>query len=291
MILWSEKCACSSLTYWIEHNFEELAQCRSKPGTYLNKPRAYLHKRGYNHNELSDARELLANNSLIEHLIVSHREPVKRMTSSFVNKFMIRGKHILPFNSNKLETFSKDFLETYKSLKRSNPRKKYRLKTRDGQQNHASIIMKLSLKKFVATIIHPTINRDSLNDHFCPQITSQSQWEDYSKIVEASKAVHPLRVAQFDKDLERINQRMGLDDFLPEKTNSTRLPGENWSFSEQAEASNLNLAKLCSMKIVPKSASLRKLLVSKTKLDDRFKEVFQFDYKLGQHLDHLTQSG
>lgn len=285
MILWSEKCACSSLVYWIEHNFQELSQC---PG----KPRAYLNKEGYNYNQLGEASEFLANNAAIEHLIVSHRDPIKRMASSFVNKFLIRGEqgHILPLVPQKLQRFSKDFLETFDSLQRKNRKKNRTQKSRKRKTNHASIIMKLSLKKFVSTITHPTTDRDALNGHFSPQITNQSQWDDYSKIVDASKAVYPLRVESFDQDLERINQSMGLDNFLPEKKNSTRLPNEDWTFSEQVETSVFNLAELCEMKTVPKGASLHKLLRSKSNLDNRFKDTFQFDYQLAQHLNHLSNS-
>ena len=285
MILWSEKCACSSLVYWIEHNFQELSQC---PG----KPRAYLNKEGYNYNQLSEANELLLSNTAIDNLIVSHRDPVKRMTSSFVNKFLIRGEegHILPFVPQKLQRFSKDFLETFDSFQRKNRNADPGKKRKKRKTNYASIIMNLSLKKFVSTITHPTTDRDALNGHFSPQITNQIQWDIYTKIIEASKTVHPLRVESFDQDLERINQSMGLDNFLPEKKNSTRLPSEEWSFSDQAETSVFNLAELCEMKTVPKGASLQKLLASKSNLQNKFKDTFQFDYQLSQHLDHLSNS-
>ena len=282
MILWSEKCACSSLVYWIEHNFQELSQC---PG----KPRAYLNKEGYNYNQLSEAQELLSNSDPIEHLIVSHRDPVKRMTSSFVNKFLIRGEqgHVLPLAPKKLQRFSKDFLEMFDLLQRSN-RQQDRAKKR--KRNHASIIMKLSLKKFISTITHPTTDRTALNGHFSPQIINQIQWDEYTKIVEASKTVHPLRVENFDQDLERINQSMGFENFLPEKRNSTRLPSEEWTFSEQAETSIFNLAELCNMKTVPKGTSLQQLLKSKSNLRNKFQDTFKFDYQLSEQLNHLSNS-
>lgn len=285
MILWSEKCACSSLVYWIEHNFQELSQCSGKP-------RAYLNKEGYNYNQLSEASELLSNSNAIEHLIVSHRDPVKRMTSSFVNKFLIRGEqgHVLPLVPQKLQRFSKEFLETFDSLQRKNKKNGRGQKRKKRKTNHDSIIMRLSLKKFLSTITHPTTDRDALNGHFSPQITNQNQWDDYTKIVEASKAVHPLRVESFDRDLELINQSMGFDNFLPEKKNSTRLPSEEWTFSEQAETSVFTLAELCNMKTVPKGASLQKLLTTKSNLESRFKNTFKFDYQLAQKLDHLSNS-
>ena len=102
--------------------------------------------------------------------------------------------------------------------------------------------------------------------------------------------MYPLRVESFDRDLAHINQSMGFDDFLPEKKNSTRLPSNEWTFSEQAETSVFTLAELCNMKTVPKGASLQKLLATKPNLDQRFKNTFQFDYQLAQELDHLSNS-
>ena len=78
--------------------------------------------------------------------------------------------------------------------------------------------------------------------------------------------------------------------FYQRRKNSTRLPSDEWTFSEQAETSVFTLAELCNMKTVPKGASLQKLLATKPNLDQRFKNTFQFDYQLAQELDHLSNS-
>ena len=99
------------------------------------------------------------------------------MTSGFVNKFLIRGEqgHVLPLAPQKLQRFSKDFLETFNSLQRKNKKNDRAQKRKKGKANHASIIMRLSLKKFISTITHPSTDRDALNEHFSPQITNQHQ--------------------------------------------------------------------------------------------------------------------
>ena len=285
MILWAEKCACTSLVYWIDHNFEELSEC-------TDKPRAYLGKEGYGNYNFIDAEELLLNKVPIDHLIVSYRDPIKRMTSSFVNKFLIRGERglVLPENTKQLQKFSRNFLETFIAL----PSKKQDESESEGRKikriNYTKAIKKLSLKKFILTISHPTIDRNNLNGHFSPQLINEKQWDLYARIAKYSKAVYPLRVENFNQDLERINQSMGFDNFLPEKKNSTRLPSEEWTFSEQAEASIFNLAELCNMKTVPKGESLQQLLKSKSNLRNKFQDTFKFDYQLSEQLNHLSNS-
>ena len=288
MILWAEKCACTSLVYWIDHNFEELSEC-------TDKPRAYLGKEGYGNYDFSEAKELLLNNVPIDHLIVSHRDPVKRMTSSFVNKFLIRGEQglVLPEDPQKLQKFSKSFLKTFIALQRKQQDEQDESKTKKRKRkrvNYAKAVNKLSLKKFILTITHPTIDRNDLNGHFAPQLANKKQWNLYNNIVKCSKEVYPLRVESFDEDLKYINQSMGFEDFLPEKKNSTRLPIEEWTFSDQTEASVFTLADLCSKKLVPKSASLKELLTTNSNLRKRFKNTFKFDYQLIQHLNHLSSS-
>ena len=284
MILWSEKCACTSLVYWIEHNFQELSQC---PG----KPRVYLSKEGYANYQFSAAKELILHKTPIDYLIVSHRDPVKRMTSSFINKFLIRGKHglIIPQNPKNLQKFSKSFLKTFASLQRKQDQSKT-IQRKKNRVNYAKCVMNLSLKKFILTITHPTTDRNNLNGHFSPQLINKDQWNLYNKIVRSSKEVYPLRVERFDQDLEHINQKMGFENFIPEKKNSTRLPSEEWKFSDQADTFLLNLSELCSKKIVPTSASLQQPLTSNPNLRRRFKNTFKFDYRLSQHLNHLSNS-
>ena len=285
MILWAEKCACTSLVYWIDHNFEELSEC-------TDKPRAYLGKEGYGNYNFNEAKELLLNNVPIDHLIVSHRDPVKRMTSSFVNKFLIRGEQglVLPEDPKKLQKFSKTFLKTFTALQRKQQDESKTKKLKKKRVNYAKAVRKLSLKKFILTITHPTVDRNDLNGHFAPQLINKKEWNLYNNIVKYSKTVYPLRVESFDQDLKYINQIMGFEDFLPEKKNSTRLPLEEWIFSDQIEASVFDLSELCSKKLVPKSASLKQLLTSNTNLQQRFKNTFKFDYQLIQHLNHLSNS-
>ena len=281
MILWSEKCACSSLVRWIEHHFHELAQCSGKPKIYLNK-------NGYKYKSLSETEELLSHNTPIDHFIVSHRDPIKRMTSSFVNKFLTRGKNgvLLPLNTSKLEGFSFKFLEIFESLFLNKSELNVNKK---NQKDYNSIIGNLSLEKFIQTITHKSIDCESINGHFSPQIVNHNHWTQYINIAKTARAIYPLRVEKFNQDLSIINQRMGLEEYLPEKKNSTKLPSNEWNFSDKHIASELNLRELCNMRMIPKSASLAQLLSLKPSLNDKFTEAFKFDYQLLAHLEASSE--
>ena len=245
-------------------------------------PRTYLNEQGYNYKSFNKIKDLLSQNTPVEHLIVSHRDPIKRMTSSFVNKFLIRGKKglILPFNQNKLEGFAIKFLDKFHdiSLKTCNQA--------DSKSPKDTAIMRFSLESFIATAIHKSINRKKLNGHFAPQIINKSQWETYESLVSASTNVYPLRVENFDSDLGKINRSMGLENFLPDKKNSTNLPDSQWQFSSGIQASRAKIQELCEQKIIPKSSSLEQLLDTRPWLHKNFKKVFRYDYILSSYFDN-----
>ena len=285
MILWSEKCACTSLVQWIKNNFEELSECQGKPRSFLNKNR-------YNYNSLHESKQFHLDNIPVDHLIISHRDPIKRMASSFVSKFLMRGDpaHILPLKPKKLQRFSKEFLEIHHSL--DNLKKQRVIKHNKIRRfNLEATLFNLSLKKFITTLVNPMNDLVALNSHFSPQIINQEQWTDFMRIVDHAKRVYPLRVETFNQDLLKINQCIGFDNHQIEKKNATCLPNDQWKFSDEAETSTYKTAKLCSLKLVPNGTSLQRLLESNSSLYLKFKDTFKYDYQLSQYLEKFSSPG
>ena len=276
VILWAEKCGCTSLTQWMQYSFSEMKGCKGKP-------RKFLARKGYNHLNINHLKRLINEEVPVDHLIISHREPVSRMTSSYVNKFICRNGKLIDNQSISKEDFSTQFaaqvLDYEDSRNQTNPKKEIK----EGNKSHS-----FSLETFLDFITSEHVSLRRVNSHFTPQVEHVRQWRKIKMIMGHAKTVHPLRVDRFNSDLERINSEMGLD-FIPVKENSTELPSSEWGYSSQAETGLMKPEELWERKLIPNKHCTLALLSKNDILQERFRHTFRFDNRLRKLLDNPSE--
>jgi len=272
IVLWSQKCACTSLSRWIKHSFEEAKSCAK--GT---SARTHLAKTGHNFKDINNLQSLTCGDQPVaKNIVVSYRDPASRITSSFVNKFHVYQNRTIFDGQQEIQGFSWKFSNALiQDLHESKG-----VKRKPGD---------FSLKEMILFLYRHRDGLDAINAHFTPQLHSQLQLKTIKSMDRAQIRIFPLRVENFRNDLKTINKRFELK-YLPASVNSTVMPGKDWVFSESDELINWPVSQLFLKKVIPKAKSLQSALDRDADFKAKYMEVFQHDYALMSWLESRRQS-
>ena len=272
IVLWSQKCACTSLSRWIRHSFEEAKTCAK--GT---SARTHLANTGHDFKDINNLRSLTCGERPVANkIVVSYRDPASRITSSFVNKFHVYENRTIFDGQKKIQGFSRKFGEALTQDLRQ---------TKGAKRKPGDF----SLKEMILFLYRHRDGLDAINAHFTPQLHSKAQLQAIQSSDRAKIQIFPLRVENLRNDLKTINQRLKLR-YLPASMNSTATPGDDWVFSESAELVDWPVSHLFREKVIPKAKSLRSALDQDAEFKAKYMEVFQHDYALMDWLESRRQS-
>ena len=262
VILWSQKCACTAIARWIKKSFHEAKNCQKGLSA-----RTYLAANGYNFKDL-DNLNALTDPQLggVKHAIVSYRDPISRITSSFVNKFHVYETRTIFNGDKRMQGFSYNFARKLAKDQRKNQN----IKRQTGD---------FSLKEMINYLHKRQHKLDEINPHFTPQIYRPSHLEAIQSLRAKHIKLHPLQVERLTDDLKIINKKLSLK-YTPPHFNSTEKPGDDWSFSDHPELTQMPISELFKQKLIPKSGALRSCLATDMDLQKKVYELFHYDSQL-----------
>ena len=267
-VIWSQKCACSSVVDWVVNE-----QFLTKGIEVDGDKRAFLQSSPYTM-PLKYMRPLLELNA-IKFVAFTTRNPMQRMYSSYINKFVIRnGKYLKKISQ--LESFSKEFLQEVISFEADST-------SLDNPANQPAFVSAhgdfgLSFYSFLRFIIKNSSTSSRLNAHFRPQILSGSTLNLFKRIKRKTK-IFPLRVESFDDDLRRINECVG-SSYIPPHINSTKLPSDSCKTLNSFELLSETSFSLIEAESLPSKESLAKFFQHHPKLKSSFMKFFDHDFSL-----------
>tara|TARA_B100000886_G_scaffold339210_1_gene303980 strand:- start:588 stop:1424 length:837 start_codon:yes stop_codon:yes gene_type:complete len=261
-VFWSPKCACSSIVIWLKKYIElNCEESNIKLNNLKNDPRFWLNQKGYNYPKWQNIIPL-ANNH-ITHFVFLTRNPYSRIVSSFLNKFIVyKGKTLK--NIDQLEPFARNFIVKYSNSNLEN-------KPSIDKEGNFSI----SLFEFI-DIIDKTKELLNLNDHFRPQITSKTEFNTITQLLDSKHISEKIiiKTENFSKDITKLNQSINFN-FVPPKVNSTMKKG--WELINDQEVINLKNTELINKKLMP----TKNALLSFIRNNENCKlNCFRFDKKI-----------
>ena len=272
VILWDQKCACTSISKWIKASFEEAQQAGKKQST-----RTYLGLNGYNFDNIRNLNPWIqSSGGEIQHVIISSRDPVSRIASSFVNKFPVYKNRTIFAKNKRIQGFAKSFS---KDLLQE-------IRHQSGAHRPRGAF---ALDDLIRYLYQQKDDLDSINPHFTPQISTAKRLEIIKSLINSNIRIYPLRVSNFSEDLQKINNSLGLET-MPSFVNSTRLPTHEWRFDGTGSSASKRVSILHQEKLIPNAKALRDLLHKKPDLQEQFQDLFQYDFALQNAMNELSNN-
>jgi hypothetical protein len=223
----------------------------------LKKGRRYLLKNGFLITP-ERAESFILNKNF--KLIIFIREPMARIASAFINKFIIRSGKPLRYPKG-FEIFAKKFIAD--------------LYEHDG---YLGDYKGLSFIEFLNYIGFSIKNQLKLNSHWSLQ--SSGLTNELKEII-LSKNCFIVKQESFDYDLKKVNLAFGLN-YLPEKRNASHW-SENWrDLPKNKDCSELTNQKIVRRIIITKD----NLLLDSTKAD--IARIYHADFELFSYLSKET---
>lgn len=257
-VMWSPKCACTSVVEYVSHyNFHNCSE-------YSEQKRRLLADTGFNLN-INNLKDLI-NKGECQHLAVSTRDPIKRITSAFLNKFLYRyGKPVYPNAIAAATPWPAEFVKqcavhTYSDIPPA-----------ICQSGNIDIC----LARVITFLSSNSTNLAKVNSHFRPQIINKNQL-NFIKEISKKVSTYWIRTEKFSSDLEFLNNQLSVPAYVPDRANESSLP-KGWTTSEKAEDTYKQISELTKMKLSITSKSTEQLIESNNL---PFKEKWDFDYKL-----------
>ena len=162
-ILWSPKCACGAIGNWAKAAIQEFEDFTIDADPHFGADARFnLNRRGYNFS-LYNLKALIKTGN-INIVAISVRDPVSRMHSAFINKFLIHQGNVLKNFSN-LELFAKDFIKLASRTPQKGQHKPIKLRKRNDTFN-------ISLAEFIKAII--TGNREKSRISHLQKLTKKT---------------------------------------------------------------------------------------------------------------------
>lgn len=253
LIAWSPKCACTSIARWAtELNGLE----RNNQNNHAR--RVVLRTEGC---KVNISAAVNAPMETWESIAIAYRNPLGRLVSAFVNKFLIsNGKPVKPANLHARNLFPvrhiiQSSTSSYEGIK-------------DPSYSIDPPTANISLAHFLSYITDESVPLDLLNPHFRPQIINRPSLQQLLRLME-KRFVFPLKTERFVNDLARINAFIG-SDYIPPRSNESALPN-GWIRTDDVDATFLSTEELLSERIVPTVAAASSFLEKRNiSLSERF---------------------
>ena len=258
---WSPKCACSSLVKWLHHILAR--EDISVPPLREMDPRLFLGSNGYEFANMLNALPLLSEDDT--HLMVLTRDPVNRMRSSYINKFLrYANKDLTKIDS--LEPFARRFLMNASNRKRGgiSTKKVHSFVNNDNTFD-------FSLSNFLEIVGKNEHKKRVYDHHFMPQLCTESEVEILDRLEKASAHVSVIKTESFDVSLDSINKKLGFA-YKPGFANETTFDSD-WKLSDDPAVMSLSNRELISLKVVPSKNCVRKYCI-----DNNLMKAFEYDF-------------
>jgi hypothetical protein len=273
-ILWSPKCACGAIGNWAKAAIQEFEDFTIDADPHFGADARFnLNRRGYNFN-LYNLKALIKTGN-VNIVAISVRDPISRMHSAFINKFLIHQGNVLQKFSN-LELFAKDFIKLASQKSQKGQRKPIKLRKRNDTFN-------ISLAEFIKAIITEKEIR-LIDGHFKPQLLEQAHLETITEIKD-SISILPLRTENLADDLNILNSKVGFS-YLPKKDNVSEIP-PGWEATDSYDSATMNNSDLIKQCMMPTRKALGQWLEENPEVLERFRIRFKYDYEL---MDYLSGS-
>ena len=275
-ILWSPKCACGAIGNWVKVAISEFDDFDCDPDPrFGSDARFNLNRKGYNFN-LYNLKALIKANH-VKTIAVSTRDPISRMRSAFINKFLIHKRNILEHFS-QLELFSKDFIRRTRRTPLAVTSRAIRMSKRDDTFtiSLASFIEAASTEKEIRLI----------DSHFKPQLLEKAHLETITNI-NTNIPILPLRTERLKDDLTLLNELTGVS-YIPAKDNASDLP-EGWRISDEEDMVTMSNHELINHQVIPSLAATKSWLKTNPTIGQKFVDRFNWDYKLINFLESGEQ--
>lgn len=265
---WSPKCACSSLVKWLHQLLSK--EDSSIPSMSSMDPRKYLGINGYEFSNMINALPLLSEPNT--HLMVLTRDPVSRMRSSYINKFLRYTNNDLT-KVLSLEPFAWRFLKQVADSKGHSV-----LIEKEQLRINKDNTFDLSLAAFLAIVGKGEHKKRIYDHHFMPQLCTESELKILQRLERASSHVSVIKTEAFDTSLNSINEKLGVT-YKPGFANETSFDAD-WKLSDDPSVMLLSNRELISLKVVPSKNCVRKYC-KENNLMKAFKfDFLHFNYKL-----------
>ena len=268
-LIWSPKCACTTVSSLIAQYVSGSAEF----GEEGKQPRAYLNKNGINKKGLSQLKDLFEDQKL-DRFVVLTRDPISRLVSTFTNKFLIKvradkNKIIEIAQRGRYEGFSLKFINDCAESGLAFHGKTPLVKEAD--------VSDFSLAYLVNYINHKAVDIGNVNDHFSPQIKSQSTLDLYTKIRDSVQQFKILRVENLNSDLQELAHMLDFT-YTEIHNNKSPLPA-GWQKSDDPAIIELSTKELTYMRRIP----TRKALYSYIQQNGLDMSAFNYDVQFFGH--------
>ncbi len=288
-LLWHPKCACTSASAWIASHVEGFDDSK-----FSSQPRVFLEREGYAFDSVDNLARL-CKDGLIKNLVVISRDPLSRMLSSYVSKFLLRSlprrQVVIPEVKN-YEAFAFRFASACSAsdvfLHGVKPDMAATSSVDDLDQAlvqgrrhgepsaHRGDLRGLSLAYFLLFINHTTTNAWGLDPHFRPQIVGKHQFQILNQIRRVAESFSILRVESLDDDIAQLSATLELN-ALKLVGNKTRYP-DGWHQSDSTDTVLMPTEELAKNQLVPSKKALVDYLASEPGVD--VMSAFKYDYML-----------
>lgn len=237
VVFWSPKCACTAVVDWF-FTIENLSS------TFLDK-RGWLAANGFLYT-YEQARHLVED--LGYDSIQFTRNPYSRAASAFLSKFCIyRQKGLSRLED--LELFARRFVAGFNERRNLDPTKYFGMSFLD-YLNHVKYLIE---------------KQNIINPHWDTQLPRNLEFR--------IKPCFFIRQERFDQDLKHVNEKLGIKNYIPGKSNATAWP-DDFEPVDTDEASTNTLDILKEKKRIRESNLLN--IASRRIIEDIYAEDFSF---------------
>lgn len=275
-ILWSPKCACGAIGNWAKFAISEFDDFDSDPDPRFGPDARFnLNRKGYNFN-LYNLKALIKANH-VKAIAVSTRDPISRMRSAYINKFLIHKRNVLE-HFGQLELFSKDFIRRTRRTPLAPTSRPIRMSKKDNTFtiSLASFIEAASIEKEIRLI----------DAHFKPQLLEKAHLETITNI-DARVPILPLRTERLKDDVTTLNELTGVS-YIPAKDNASDLPA-GWRVSDEEDMVTMSNKELIDQQAIPSLQATKAWLKANSTIGQKFTDRFSWDYKLIDFLESGAQ--
>jgi hypothetical protein len=270
-VFWSPKCACGAIGNWAKAAIQELDDFRINPDPRFGADARFnLNSRGYNF-QLYNLKYFVMSGQVTT-IGVSTRDPVSRMRSSYINKFLVyKSRVIRKYDS--LEFFAKDFIDLTRAARLSSTERSIRRNQRKGR-------FRISLASFMEAVAVEKRVR-LVDSHFRPQFHEQAHIDEILQCSSMAEIL-PLRTESLTEDISELNKKTRVD-YVPEKDNASDMP-DGWQFSDSVNTIEMSNRELIKAKTLPSLSALRQWLEKNEPIQKAFSKRFNWDYEIRRRL-------
>ena len=278
-IMWSPKCACTSIVDYASHCNFDYNKDEIVKRDYSTQKSTSNHRKALNeHNFKMGFQQVseLVKSGECESIAISTRDPASRLSSAFVNKFLVsHGKPKYPDR-----IFSENSLWPRRLVEQCAEIRYPGIPIPKAQGKNVDIC----LAQLFMYITDERVELDNINSHFAPQLIHKSSFQNLKKLMSCTQLFW-IRTEHFADDLSFINHSLEVPNYIPPRTNESSLP-TGWTKSSEVKNAFSQISELTESKIVP-SREVTVKLIEDNKI--RFENKWSLDLRLMKYLNRNSK--